>query len=243
VRGVGCSGVARGEPRIRFDGSSCRACTNAGAPAAEAALLPSTSEPSRPAGTSLTSGEAELVARLRAGDESACEALFLAHFEALWRFAHGYVRSRAVAEEVVQEVFLQLWRDRAQAELRGSARAWLFAAVRNHALNHVRHERVVARLADRVAASAAVPDESPVAMGAPLGDVEGELEARDLDAVVERAIAALPERRRVAMSLRWNQGLSAPEIARVIGTTPEAVRVLLTRARTELAGLLGYVRK
>ena len=194
--------------------------------------------------TSPTIGEAELVARLRAGDESACEALFLAHFEGLWRFAHGYVRSRAVAEEVVQEVFLQLWRDREKAELRGSARAWLFAAVRNHALNHVRHERVVARLADRIAANAAeVAEEPPVAMGAPLGDVQGELEARELDAVVDRAIAALPERRRVAMSLRWNQGLSAPEIARVIGTTPEAVRVLLTRARAELAGLLGYVRR
>jgi RNA polymerase sigma-70 factor, ECF subfamily len=211
-------------------------------PAAEAALLPSTTEPVLHAATAPARGEAELVARLRAGDESACEALFLAHFDALWRFAHGYVRSRAVAEEVVQEVFLQLWRDREKAELRGSARAWLFAAVRNHALNHVRHERVVARLADRVAAKVAeAPDESPVAMGAPVGDAQGELEARELDAVVERAIAALPERRRVAMSLRWNQGLSAPEIARVIGTTPEAVRVLLTRARAELAGLLGYV--
>lgn len=182
------------------------------------------------------------MARLRAGDESACEAIFLAHFEALWRFAHGYVRSRAVAEELVQEVFLQLWRDRAKADVRGSLRAWLFAAVRNHALNHVRHERVVARLADRVAA-ARTPDDAPPAMGAASSGAEEELEAREVDAVVTRAIAGLPERRRVAMSLRWNQGLSAPEIARVIGTTPEAVRVLLTRARQELAGLLGELRR
>jgi RNA polymerase sigma-70 factor, ECF subfamily len=211
--------------------------------AVEAALHPSISEPTLHALTPSPGGEAELVARLRAGDESACEALFLAHFEGLWRFAFGFVRSRAVAEEVVQEVFLQLWRDRARADLRGSPRAWLYAAVRNHALNHVRHERVVARLADRVTANAAdVPDESPVAMGAPLADVAGELEARELDAVVTRAIDALPERRRVAMSLRWTQGMSAPEIARVIGTTPEAVRVLLTRARQELAGLLGELR-
>lgn len=209
---------------------------------AEAALLPSTSEPALHGLTPPATGEAELVARLKAGDESACEALFLAHFEGLWRFAHGYVRSRAVAEELVQEVFLQLWRDREKADLRGSLRAWLYAAVRNHALNHVRHERVVARLADRMA-GAETADEPPAAMGAPLADVAIDLEAREMDAMVTRAIAALPERRRVAMSLRWNQGLSAPEIARVIGTTPEAVRVLLTRARQELAGLLGYLRK
>ena len=189
-------------------------------------------------------GEAELAARLRAGDEAACEQLFLAHHDGLWRFAFGYVRSRDVAEEIVQEVFLQLWRDRAGCDVRASLRALLYAAVRNHALNHVRHERVVARLSDRVRSTAAAdPEDELVAMGAPPADAQGVLEARELDELVARAIATLPERRRAAMSLRWAHGLSAPEIARVIGTTPEAVRVLLTRARQELAALLGHLRR
>ena len=188
--------------------------------------------------------EAELVARLRAGDEAACEALFMAHHEGLWRFAFGYVRSREVAEEIVQEVFLQLWRDRARCDVRASMRALLYAAVRNHALNHLRHERVVARIADRMSANAVAEPGAPVAaMGAPAADAQVVLEDRELDEVVTRAIAALPERRRVAMSLRWAHGLSAPEIARVVGTTPEAVRVLLTRARQELASLLADRRR
>ena len=74
-------------------------------------------------------------------------------------------------------------------------------------------------------------------MSAPVADVQVALEEREIDEVVTRAIATLPERRRVAMSLRWTHGLSAPEIARVVGTTPEAVRVLLSRARQELATL------
>ena len=187
--------------------------------------------------------EAALLARLRAGDESACEALFLAHHEALWRFAYGHVRSSDVAEEIVQEVFLQLWRDRARLDVRTSVRAWLYGAVRNQALNHVRHERVVHRLADRVARAEVTPDDAPPAMSTPLADVQATLESNELDAVVARAIAALPEKRRTAMSLRWAHDLSAPEIARVIGTTPEAVRVLLTRARQELAGILEHLRR
>ena len=53
-----------------------------------------------------------------------------------------------------------------------------------------------------------------------------------------KALAALPERRRLAMTLRWKHDLPAPEIARVLGTTPQAVRHLLMRAREEIAALL-----
>jgi RNA polymerase sigma-70 factor, ECF subfamily len=190
-----------------------------------------------------------LVAALRAGDESACEALYLAHHDALWRFAYAQVRSAEVAEDLVQEVFLALWRDRAEWEVTTSVRAWLYGAVRNQVLKHHRHERVVARLADRHAARsgpapAAMPSAaSPaVAMGAPAADAHAALEAKELDEAIAEALAALPERRRIAMTLRWTHDLPAAEIARVLDTTPEAVRVLLTRARQELASLLRRVR-
>lgn len=176
------------------------------------------------------------VAAIRNGDEAAFEALYLAHHAALWRFAYAQVRSAAVAEELVQEVFLALWRDRAGWEVATSVRAWLYGAVRNQALKHLRHERVVARLADRVPGGGAGRAEA-----AP-GDAHADVEARELDQAIARALAALPERRRLAMTLRWTHDLGAPEIARVLETTPEAVRVLLTRARQELGALLRLVR-
>ena len=195
--------------------------------------------------------EGELVLRLAAGDESACEALYLAYRSPLWRFAYGYVRSREVAEELVQEVFLSLWRNRNDAALRTSIRAWLYAAVRNHALNHLRHERVVTRLSERASRPHAramhhTPDanaDESIAMGSPEPDAQLTVEAHELDAAVTRAVAGLPERRRLAMTLRWKHDLSPLEIARVLGTTPESVRVLLTRARQELALLLGIARR
>jgi RNA polymerase sigma-70 factor (ECF subfamily) len=193
--------------------------------------LPPTEAQSTQAAAALR--EAELVARIRAGDGAAYETLYVALHEPLWRFAYGYVQSSALAEEIVQEVFLALWRDRARWDVTTTARAWLFGAVRNHALNHLRHERTVARLADRFPTSAV--DAAP--------DAHTTVVERELDEAADRALAALPERRRVAMTLHWKHGLAPAEIAPVLGTTPQAVRALLTRARHELAALLDLVRR
>ena len=187
----------------------------------------------------------ETVGRIRAGDDAAYGALYLAYHDALWRFAYGYVRSSAIAEELVQEVFLAVWRGRAEWVVTGSLRAWLYAAVRNQALKHLRHERIVARVAERHASAQQGTAESDVpapAMAAAPPDAHALAEAHDLEKAVERATATLPDRRRMVVTLRWRHDLTPQEIAAVLGTTPEVVRVLLSRARRELAALLGSVR-
>jgi RNA polymerase sigma-70 factor (ECF subfamily) len=197
--------------------------------------------------------ESSLVVRIRGGDESAFESLYLAHHSELWRFAYSYVRSRDVAEELVQDVFLAVWGTRATWEVNTRVRAWLYASVRHLALNHLRHERVVARTigvgvwAGNHASGAGDQTSGdrqldPMMMGAPPMDQQLSLEAEELAKAVGRAIAALPERRRIAMTLRWKHDMSSLEIARVLGTTPEAVRTLLTRARADLAALLERAR-
>lgn len=185
-----------------------------------------------PAPQPAPTGEEQLIARVRAGDERAFEAIYLAHHQALWRFAYGYVRSREVAEELVQDVFLSLWGSRADWDVRTRVRAWLYGAVRHQALNHLRHERLP------IPAHHPGGSNSPLAMGEAPQDAHEAVEAGELDRVVEHALNALPERRRLAMTLRWKHDLSPLEIARVLGTTPEAVRVLLTRARRELRLLI-----
>ena len=197
--------------------------------------------------------ESDLVARVRGGDEGAFESLYLAHHNELWRFAYSYVRSLDVAEELVQDVFLAVWGTRATWEVNTRVRAWLYASVRHLALNHLRHERVVARTISG-SAWAGAHDSRPgektsgiswpeaMAMGTPPMDQQLALEAEELAKAVGRAIADLPERRRIAMTLRWKHDMSSLEIARVLGTTPEAVRTLLTRARADLASLLERAR-
>jgi RNA polymerase sigma-70 factor (ECF subfamily) len=197
------------------------------------------------------SDDSDLVARIRAGDEAAFEALYLAHHAGLWKFAYTYVRSREVAEELVQEVFLSVWGTRATWEVNTRVRAWLYGAVRHLALNHLRHERVVARTIGGGQVPARPSDPPPrgveqvqaTTVGAAPADQHAAVEAGELDDAVVRALAELPERRRIAMTLRWKQDMSPLEIARVLGTTPEAVRVLLTRARADLAALLERARR
>jgi RNA polymerase sigma-70 factor (ECF subfamily) len=143
------------------------------------------------------------------------------------------VHSSAVAEELVHDVFLAVWRDRASWNVNTSPRLWLYGAVRNRAMNHLRHERVVAEVALR---------EPVIAMGAPPIDPQSEVEARELDERVSRALSGVSERRRLAMTLRWRHDFTPAEIAEVLGTTQQAVRVLLTRARRDLADLVGDPR-
>ena len=189
------------------------------------------------------SEEWNLVARIRGSDEKAFESLYLAHHDELWRFAYTYVRSRDIAEELVQDVFLAVWGSRETWDVHTRVRAWLFASVRHLALNHLRHERIVARTI-QVAQAAAGGDAAieAVAMAAPPMDQLLAIEAEELDNACLQAIGELPDRRRIAMTLRWKHDMSALEIARVIGTTPEAVRTLLTRARADLTALLEQTR-
>jgi len=194
--------------------------------------LRSTPHPLQP----LTSGDAGVVARIRAGDEATYESLYLEYHESLWRFAYTLVRSAEIAEELVQDIFLALWRDRARWRVTTSIRLWLYGAVRNRAMNHRRHERVVAMAA--VMESALDEGERPAGMGAPPIDPQAALEASELDERVDRALALVSERRRIAMTLRWRHQFTPSEIAEVLGTTPEAVRVLLVRARQDLEALV-----
>jgi RNA polymerase sigma-70 factor (ECF subfamily) len=177
--------------------------------------------------------EFEIVQRIRAGDADAFRTLYLTYHRSLWEFAHGFLRSSQDAEELVQDVFLAVWTTRAQWQVRDGVRAYLYGAVRNRALNMLRHARVV-----RAGEVEQLGSGLGLAMGEDPQQPDAAAELRELEAAVVRAVAALPERRRVAFTLRWRHGLSYPEIGKVLGTSPEAVMVAVSRAREALRPIL-----
>src|SRR5690349_5507253 len=83
-----------------------------------------------------------LVARVRAGDEAAFQELFFRYYRQLYTFVFGYIRSRSMAEDVVQDLLLSVWRQRADWHIRSSLRTYLFGAARNRALNLARDEHL-----------------------------------------------------------------------------------------------------
>ena len=168
----------------------------------------------------------DVVARVRDGDERAFEALFRAYYGALCGFAVRYVRTSAVAEELVQDLFTALWARRATWEVRGgsgSVRAYLFAAVRNRALN-VRTRRAVERDWEQDEALADVRALHPTPVAA-----DAALEAAELHGRLASAIESLPERCRLVMQLRWRDQLSYAEIAEVMGISTKGVENQLSR--------------
>ena len=161
----------------------------------------------------------ELLARLRDGDESAFDAIFRAWYAPLVRMAEGMLRERAVAEEIVQDVMLELWRRRETLAPDGSPQAYLFQATRNRALNHIRHLRV----AERGETNAA--DELTMPAAADRGVAEQEIER-----AVKAAISELPPRCREVFELSRMHGLKYAEIAQTLGVSVKAVEAQMGKA-------------
>lgn len=174
-----------------------------------------------------------LAARVRAGDAAAFEQIFHAYYGRLLAFVESYVRSPEVAEDLTVDVFVRIWERRGEWELRGSLRAYLYAAARNEALAWLRRQRMVQRVHD-----SAAHDDSPPGMGAPPAPGDAAVQARELAEAVEQAIERLPERGREAFVLHRKHGLSYAEVGETMGISPRTVEVHIRRAFQALRGEL-----
>ena len=168
--------------------------------------------------------------------------------------ARGFVRSDAVAEEVVQETWLAVIGGLEGFEGRSSLRTWIFHILVNRARTRaVREARTIPFSALAEAAARDEPSVDPAHFG-PDGhwerrprrldeDPQTRLIAAELRASLVEAVAALPEGQRVVMALRDLAGLSSEEVCELLGLTAGNQRVLLHRARTKvrtaLAPLVG----
>ena len=173
--------------------------------------------------TPTPSHDRELLDRLRRDDQSAYEEIFRTWYPALVRMADAMVRSRAIAEELVQDVMLELWRRRDRLAADGSVQAYLFQSTRNRALNHLRHGRIVDRSAVYMAG------ETSTRASADAEVVEGELQV-----ALREAVQALPPRCKQVFELSRVQGLKYAEIAEVLGVTVKAVEAQMGRALKSL---------
>lgn len=164
-------------------------------------------------------GEDDLWRELRAGSREAFDAIFRGHYARLVATAQAIVSERAVAEELVQDVMLELWRRRSTLVLESTLAAYLHRSARNRALNYVRHERVTRQAEPELTASA----------GAPASPDHGVRQA-EIDAAVRAAIVALPPRCREVFELSRVQGLRYAEIASVMDISVKTVEAQMAKA-------------
>jgi RNA polymerase sigma-70 factor (ECF subfamily) len=198
------------------------------------------------AASELVTNELGLVDALRAGDEATFATLVGRYSGAMLRLAQLYVRSRAVAEEVVQETWIAVLNGIVRFEGRSSLKTWIFRIVANKAKTRAAKE------GRSVPFSAFAPDEpsvDPERFRGPedrypghwvtfpsswAGEPEERLLASETLALVENAIAQLPPAQAVVITMRDVEGFDVGEVCDTLEISEGNQRVLLHRARSKV---------
>lgn len=174
----------------------------------------------------MTGGEdsdERLVARAGEGDRAAAGALVLRHTDRIFAASYRMLGDRSAAEDATQETFLRLWKHAARWKPQGAKfETWLYRVAMNICLDRLRRR-------GRERPEEEAPERADVA---PLADER--IEQRQRRAVVEEALAALPERQRAAITLCHYQELSNIEAAAALEISVEALESLLARGRRAL---------
>ena len=167
----------------------------------------------------------EIVGRLKAGDSKAFEEMVISYQHRVFGVAMRMLGNAAEAEEVAQEAFLRA--HRAIASFRGEAKlsTWLYGITSRLCLN---------RLASGERRMRRYGEETLERMAGLTPDPAAEVERSEVEQALHRAIAELPEDRRIVVVLRDIEGLSYEEIAAALDLELGTVRSRLSRARTDL---------
>jgi RNA polymerase sigma-70 factor (ECF subfamily) len=205
-------------------------------------------------GSEPSSGETALLAALRNGDEDAFCALVDAYGAAMHRFALTFVRSSAVADEVVQEAWLGALRGLDRFEGRSSVKTWLLRIVANIARTHaVREARAVpfsALARDAAAHEPALPADRFQGPDEPhpsrwvsfpppwSAQPDNALLSAETRKLIADTIAGLPDGQRIVISLRDVEGWGSAEVCSVLELSETNQRVLLHRARSKVRAAL-----
>ncbi len=183
-------------------------------------------------------GDADLVRRVRAGDRGAVDDLYDRFRRPAFALARRVLADDTLAEDVVQDVFLSVWRDpHAYDGSRGSFSSWLLAMVHHKAVDAVRREEAHRRRQSRA--------EDDLVLSAPTAarDVEDEAWSRVVSEQVRLALGALPDAQREALTLAYYGGYTQREVAALthapLGTVKTRMLAGMRRLKEELGAVGG----
>jgi len=145
----------------------------------------------------------QLMTTLQAGDITAFEMLFRTYYQPLCNYAYTFVQDRDEAEEIVQATFLSVWEKRDKLDIHTGVRPYLYAMVRNAALNILKHEKIKQQHVDL---ELAVADRS-------VESVTRTVLASELETRIHKALEKLPEQCRLVFKLSRFEELKYAEIA------------------------------
>ena len=169
----------------------------------------------------------ELVERVAGGDRAAVRLLFMRHHARVYRFAARQTGSEMMADDIANEVFLELWRQAPAFQGRSEVSTWLLGIARFKALSALRKRKEEAIDEDK---AAAIPDTGDTPEVAVMKD--------DKATALKRMVNALPEEHRTVIDLAYYHAKSVAEIAEVLQIPVATVKTRMFYARKKLGEAL-----
>ncbi len=172
--------------------------------------------------------EQALVARIASGDRRAFELLFNQYGERVFRYAYRLINNSTKAEEVTNDVMLEVWKNAAKFEGRSKVSTWLLGITRHLALNSVRRKQL-----DTVDV-----DNAPEIADSKHSEAEIDHDRAALKGALREALAQLSTEHRDVVELTFFHGCSYQEIAEIVQCPENTVKTRMYHAKKQLQGHL-----
>lgn len=156
--------------------------------------------------------------KIKNGDVKAFEQVFRLYYMPLCMFAASITGRMDIAEEIVQELFYVFWKERERLQLFHTIKSYLYGAVRNQSLQYWEHQDVRNRYRDAIL-SHPDKDDTP-------DDPQEQIEYKELEALVNRTLEKLPERRLRIFRMHRFEGKKYAEIASNLSLSVKTVEAL-----------------
>jgi RNA polymerase sigma-70 factor (ECF subfamily) len=177
--------------------------------------------------------DVDMMLRVKEGDEGAFRALFRKHSPRVLQFMRRYVGDDAVADELTQDVFVQVFKARGRYRPDARFSTWLYTIATNLCRNELRRaEHQVRVRPQKTEQEEGASEFEPADAGS--ASVEDEVAARELEARLRSALARLPGKQRAALLLSRVDGLAYRDVGTVLQCSEGAVKALLFRATHSL---------
>ncbi len=190
-------------------------------------MLVATNPASRSLSANLSASDEVLIGRIAKGDRLAMQVLFARHQVRVYRFVLRLVGNNAVAEDLISEVFLDVWRQADRFEGRSAVSTWLLAIARFKALSSMR--RKPDEELDEEAVGA-IEDDSD--------DPEVSVQKKDKSVALKKCLQALSPEHREVIDLVYYHEKSVEEVAEIVGIPEATVKTRMFYARKKLSELL-----
>ncbi len=172
--------------------------------------------------------DSALVARVAGGDRQAFETLFQSYGERVFRYAYRLISDQSKAEEVTNDVMLEVWKNAGKFEGRSKVSTWILGITRHLALNAVRRKEFDTVDVDDAPEISAEPSSTPAM----------ERDRNTLKQELKKALKGLSAEHRDVVELTFFHGCSYQEIAEIVGCPPNTVKTRMHHAKKLLMGYM-----